>query len=124
MDPAAPSILNASGYISLYNKEQVAMTLHHTVKASMKNDVYSIKVCFTKEELVSCNCTCKAGAFGIERVLCVHILPVLYSVTQLMFDGLSAHFLGQFSSVFNHEEEQLLPKERVDELKKIFVSLQ
>ncbi len=122
MDPTAPPILNARGYLSMYENE-VAMTIIHHVKASMKSDVYAVQVSCTKTQLVGCTCTCKAGASGAERVVCVHILPVLYSVTQLLFDGLAGHFLGQFRSVFNEEDEKKLSREEIDNLKLIISNL-
>jgi serine/threonine protein phosphatase PrpC len=41
----------------------------------------------------------------------MHILPVLFLLSQLLFDGLAGHLLGEFASVYLHEDNKLLVKE-------------
>jgi hypothetical protein len=47
-----------------------------------------------------CSCTCRCGSLGIEKVVCVHILPVLFQIGQLMFMGMSEHILVESSNAF------------------------
>jgi hypothetical protein len=66
----------------------------------MKTTIYNTKVAFTGSKLIACSCDCKAGSFGIERVLCVHVLPILFQVCQLMHMALSEHILIELSNFF------------------------
>ena len=63
----------------------------------MKNSTYDVVVAFTSNTVVACSCTCKAGSNNNEKIICVHILPVIYQMTQIMFQGLNQHLLVKFT---------------------------
>ena len=96
IDPQTNSILEASGMI-VRHCNHPAIVVHHRMKASMKNATYDVTVAFTSDHLISCKCSCKAGCHGEGRVMCVHILPVLYQITMLMYDGLAENILIEVS---------------------------
>ena len=84
MDPMSIDISKARGSISRY-ENRIVLVLKHTVKSSMKNDLYNVELAFNIENIIACSCTCKAGACNNERVLYVHILPILFQLSQEMF---------------------------------------
>lgn len=100
MDPRAVSIFHSSGKIVKY-KAEVGLCLRHKVKASMKINIYDVMVCFTRTKIVCCSCTCKASSSGQEKILCVHILLVIYQYSMLLYDGLSEHLLVELANKWN-----------------------
>jgi hypothetical protein len=100
MDPQTVSILQAKGSLLEYDGH-TCIRIDHEVKASMKSDIYEVSVMFNMEGVVACKCTCKAGGGGKERVMCVHILPVIFQLSMLMYDGLAEHFLCELCNDWN-----------------------
>lgn len=115
IDPQAISILHATAQIIKY-KEEVGLLIKHQTKASMKKNIYDCTVCFTRNKLVACSCNCKVGSNGSERVLCVHILPVIYQYSLLLYDGLSDHILCELANEWNISYEKSLTSEQNKEL--------
>jgi hypothetical protein len=112
-DPRHTDIRLCNGYV-IEEEDQdkdnnIGLVLKHNIKASMKNDTYKVELAFTCNDMISCSCTCRCGSIGIEKVLCVHILPVLFQIGQLMFMGMSEHILVEssnyFCATYTHEEE-------------------
>jgi hypothetical protein len=99
MDPKAFIILLCKGNVIKY-ENKTGLLLVHKVKASMKPPIYDVQVAFTAETMISCSCTCKAGSCGVERVLCVHILPVLTQICQAIFCGMGEHILVETANFF------------------------
>lgn len=62
------------------------------------------QVIFTKDVIVSCTCTCKCGSHDDQRVVCVHILPIIYKITLLMYRGLAEHMLVEFRVHFQSRD--------------------
>jgi hypothetical protein len=121
MDPKAVDIRNCV-CILIRDEEDIGLVVTHKVKASMKTTIYDVKVELTKNKVLSCACNCKAGSFGLERVMCVHILPILFQFCQLLHMALSEHILIEMTSFFtdtrnmnNVEQEQLLEMIKVIE---------
>jgi hypothetical protein len=110
MDPQCPSILREKVIITTYNNK-VALLVKHMGKSSMKAESYNVTLSLTTAEMIACSCLCKAGSVGIDQVMFVHILPVLFSLSQLLLDGLAGHLLGELASVYSHEDNKLLVKE-------------
>jgi hypothetical protein len=104
LDPQTPSILQAKACVVEY-KDKIAIKIETQMKASMKKDVYDVTVVF-HEKILACKCGCKAGSSGQERVMCVHILPVVYQVTLLMYDGLAEHMLCELCNAWNTTYEE------------------
>ena len=110
MDPMCPDIfLSKCKIIKFRNK--VGLVMEHCIKASMKPDTYNVQVAFTKENIITCSCTCKAGAWDDERVLCVHILPVLFLLSQEMFKNLSEHILYEWADFVSQNDNRNIMKE-------------
>jgi hypothetical protein len=99
MDPKAHDI-RASKWFVIQEDGELGLVIQHKVKASMKSTIYNTHVAFTGNKLIACSCDCKAGSFWIERVLCVHVLPILFQVCQLMHMALSEHILIELSNFF------------------------
>ena len=72
----------------------------------MKQDTYQVEVAFTQENIIACSCTCKAGALDSERVLCVHVLPVLFLISQEMFKHLLEHILYEWADYVSQQDNR------------------
>jgi hypothetical protein len=110
IDPRTPDIRHARGHI-IEEKGEIGLSLHHQVKASMRQEIYQIQVAFTSSGLVTCSCNCKAGSMGEEQIVCVHILPVLFQLTQVLYFGMSQHIQIEASNFFNGNTEALTSEE-------------
>jgi hypothetical protein len=97
MDPQTTGIVHANGYV-FNNDDEIGILLKHTVRASFKQDIYDVQVAFTSKGIVSCECSCKAGSWRHECVLCVHILPIILQFTTLLYDGLAEHILYEVAN--------------------------
>ena len=53
LDPDSKSIKESIGSVIEYN-DKIGLLLCHTIRASMLNREYKVKVCFTKDEIVCC----------------------------------------------------------------------
>lgn len=82
-------------------KQTTGLMVQQKVKASMRANIYETQVLFTKDELVACSCTCQSGSQNNQRVVCVHILPIIYKITLLLYRGLSDHMLVEFREYYN-----------------------
>jgi hypothetical protein len=61
--------------------EEIGIVLEHKVRASMKTDIYDVKVAFTRHHIISCQCSCRCGSQNDDKVLCNYILPVIYQTS-------------------------------------------
>ena len=78
------------------------------IPASIKNEVYPVRVAATRYDLVCCECNCNAGSTGDQRVVCVHIMPVLYMLSMLLCDGLAQHILIELCTRWDNNLERLM----------------
>lgn len=97
MDTRTPELAYASGSVITYNGK-TGLYIKHRIQASMKQDVYECEVAFTKEAIIANTCTCMCGCLAQDKVLCVHILPIIYQVHMLLCDGLALHILYEMSA--------------------------
>jgi hypothetical protein len=105
-DPQAESILSSYGHIVLYDNDP-CFFVHHRVRASMRNEVYDADVCFDNKNIVGCGCNCKAGGENKEKVVCVHIPPIIYQMSLLLFDGLADNIIVELSHHWRNLSEKL-----------------
>jgi hypothetical protein len=96
--------------------EQVGLLVVHKVKASMKQDIYDVKVCFNKTTIISCSCTCKCGGQGQQKIICIHILPVLYQISLLVFEGLAENILVELAAYVSKKNESTFTESNVFDL--------
>jgi hypothetical protein len=97
VDSQTKHIKNSECHIVLYNNKP-SILVHHQVCALMKSNEYSTSMCFNDEDMIACKCECKAGCEGNGRVLCVHVLPLIYQITHLLFDGLADNILVEYAN--------------------------
>jgi hypothetical protein len=100
LDTKTPPILHAQGCIIEHHGE-IGLVIDVKIAASMKDDVYNVKVGFTASKLLGSACDCKAGSdtgSNSGKHICVHCLPVLYKFTLLLFSGLAEHVLVKLAS--------------------------
>ena len=71
--------------------------------ASMKSKTYTPSIVATSNDVLCCKCTCQCGSQKGERVLCVHILPLLFLLTLFLFEHLAEHMLLEFAACLNAE---------------------
>ena len=116
LDPQAIDIFDASGSVVEYNGNKGLM-LVHKIKASMKSDVYKVKLAFTRYTIISCECTCKAGSFGQEKVVCVHVLPVLLQVTHFLFKYMAESILIELANAWKNINESAIELTSLREMK-------
>jgi hypothetical protein len=119
-DPLFPCFTNANLNIIEHNNE-VGINIEHEVRASMSQQQYKVEVAFTKTNLLACRCTCKAGASDSKngRSMCVHVLPLIYKLAELLFEGLAEHILINLTSIINQitNDNELLSSEDKNKLK-------
>ena len=98
--------------------KSMGLVLENVIPASMKDAEYNVKTAFTKNELIACKCDCHAGGHNDERVVCVHILPLIYQLTMLLDDGLAEHLLIELCSRWDPElERNVTSSGKYDEVK-------
>jgi hypothetical protein len=98
-DPLFPNIINAEIKLFVTTGNSLGMYIKHKVRASMQQQNYDVEVAYTKSDLLCCKCTCRAGGTDTGRSMCVHVLPLLYKLTQIMFEGLAEHLLVNLASI-------------------------
>ena len=59
----------------------------------MKQEMYNVTVLFSKSGILACECGCKAGSKGMDKVVCVHVLPVLMQLVVLLVEDLGESIL-------------------------------
>jgi hypothetical protein len=103
----------------------IGITLVATVAASMKDAQYQVEVAITKDKLLACKCQCKASGSskGDERVLCVHILPVLLNFTMFLVNGLSQNILIELSHRWDDELESSFTVDEIDTIRESILLL-
>ena len=121
-DTKSESIINkkATLFVCVGESEcenKVGIVLQNNIPASMKSNIYDVEVAVTKDDLMACRCDCQSGGTGNERVACVHVLPVLYQLTMLLYGGLAQHILIELSQRWNNNVESIVEgqKEKVVE---------
>ena len=93
-DPKSHPLMEHKAMIFRNKKDgEIGLSLTNKIAASMKDAEYEVRVAFTKNDLLATKCECKAGGDEMQRVVCVHTLPVIYQLTMLLDDGLSEHLL-------------------------------
>ena len=117
LDPDNKSIRECNGSVIKYNNN-IGLLLCHTIKASMNNREYKVKVAFTKTEMICCSCTCPAKIYNKGLVMCVHILPVLYQLVIYMKQYLAQHILFDYSTHFKTINQQDIPTPMITLLRK------
>jgi hypothetical protein len=75
-----------------YNNKP-CLLVHHRMEASMRNKTHEVVVCFDDKDIVACSCSCKVGGWKDHRIIFVHVLPVLYHMTLILFDGMAEHVI-------------------------------
>jgi hypothetical protein len=105
LDPQTESILAALGHIAIYDNK-LSFVVHHRVKALMRSEVYDVSVGFDDERIICCGCKCKAGGENKEKIICVHVLPVIYQISLLCYDGLADNIVVEIA----HHWRRLAPQ--------------
>jgi hypothetical protein len=88
---------NTKCSIVTYNNTP-AILICHQINASMRPAHHNVVVCFNKDMIIASKCDCQAGCFVNGRALCVHIIPILYQITLLLFDGLAETLIIEFAN--------------------------
>ena len=78
---------------------EIVLVLKNKISASMKDNMYNATVAFNGSSIIAASYDFLAGAYNvIDRVVCVHILSLIYLHILLLDDGLAEHLLIQLSS--------------------------
>ena len=105
-----------------YSTGKIGIILKHTIAASMKDALYEVNVAFTDDELLSCECDCQAGSKGLDRGVCVHILPNILMLVLLLIDGLAENILIELCHRWNEHLEIEL-RDDIESIQKAVFSL-
>jgi hypothetical protein len=115
-DSQTSDINNAIFHV-VENNDKMYFLIHHEVRASFKQNEYITKICFNHEELLACSCGCRAGCEGDGRVICVHVLPLIYQITHLLFDGLADSILVEYANRWKSVHSYEFIHQHHDEIK-------
>ena len=96
-DSKFPSIDTQMATLINHNGE-LGIHLSALVPASMKNCSYKSEIVLTPTKILCCKCTCPCGSQNNERTLCVHNLPLVYSLTLLLFRDLADHIVRELAA--------------------------
>jgi hypothetical protein len=99
---------------------QPCMLIHHQIRASMKQNQYRTSICFNENTIIACMCDCKAGCEGNGRVICVHVLPIMYQITLLLFKELSHDILVEYANWWRNIHDTDFIEKNKDEIKKAY----
>jgi hypothetical protein len=99
-DPRMQSLFDSKADVIQLLDGSVGFRIAAQVPASMKSSVYSAAVVHTTQDILSAECGCKSGSKGDDKVVCVHILPIMNKLTHLMYEGLAEHILIELSSSY------------------------
>ena len=69
----------------------------------MKNCSYASEIVITPSQIICCKCTCQCGSQNSERTVCVHNLPLVYSLTLLLFRDLADHMIREVAACMRCE---------------------
>jgi hypothetical protein len=83
---------------------------------------YNVSVCFSSETIHSCECSCQCGSQQDERILCVHILPVLFQISRLTFECFAEHILVELASFIGTIDERNINEQNRNDLHQIIKS--
>lgn len=90
---ANPWILLSVGTLVIDQDNEVGIHLNSKVPASMRKDVYNVEVVATATKLLCYKCSCPCGSNDDQRIVCVHILVVLYRLSMLLMEDLAEHIM-------------------------------
>ena len=90
---------------------ELGFLLCNKIPASMKQEEYDVKVTYTKSGIVACECGCKTGSKDLDKVLCVHILPVLMQFVVFFIDDLGQNILVEMCNRWNANLDEISKKD-------------
>ena len=88
--------------------------MNNLVPASMNQNKSDVLLAFSSDELMACKCDYKYRGEGGQKIICVHILPIIFQLSLLVVEGLAENILLELRARFkDHNEEafSLLPDE-------------
>jgi len=116
MDPRSPSLVNGRASFCVRDnngKEEVMMLLDTKVRASMKDQSYNTKVCFSLNSLISCGCQCPCGSRNDGMIACVHTFVPMLQMSHLLLDGWIEHILCELAARWHTTPPQMDNDEEV-----------
>ena len=94
-DPKGGNLSKSKGIVVSYDNK-IGSYMESKPRSSMTNNIYTIRIFFTTEKAVKYSCTCSAGSCSNDKKsIFVHVLPVLYQLTMLMFEDLAVNLLHE-----------------------------
>lgn len=108
VDDDQSTIYDAKASLIKY-KGMLGINIITKVRASMKNTFYDVTVSFCEKGIISNACTCKVGCLGIERVMCIHILPVIQLLSVEAYTGLATDYLYNMNQEWDTDMEKAVP---------------
>ena len=73
----------------------------------MQTGGYTVSAGVTRNKIIFLLCSCDSGGIDNEKVVCVHILPVLYQLTELLCNNFSEIFLVELANWWPPTLEEL-----------------
>ena len=85
VDPRSPQLLDATAAIKTF-ESKTCIEITTNAQASMKDDVYTNIAAFGNNSLLYCECLCKAGSSGNEKIVCVHTPSIGVMLSYFLMD--------------------------------------
>ena len=123
-DSRAPSLDNQSASLILH-EGSVGIQLNAAIPASMKKQVYECGVVATAKDILCCQCGCQCGSKGKEKQVCVHILPLLFLLTILLFEDLAEHMLLELAACMSSDiwDKSIWSDDDIEWMKRSIITL-
>ena len=80
---------------------EIGIMMNNNIPATMKNKTYNVTVAYSTSGILACECDCKAGSTGLDKVVCVHVLPVLMQLAVLLIEDLGENMLVELCNRWN-----------------------
>ena len=100
------------------SNDTIGISLSNLIPASMKDVEYDTSAVITANDLLACKCNCMCGAVGTERIVCIHVLPVIFGLSLLLVDGLAENILLEVCARFNNLNEADMSNDMITKMKK------
>ena len=83
----------------------------------MKKAQYKTSAALTAKELLGCQCDCQCSGKDKEKIVCVHILPLIFQLSLLLMEGLAENILLELSARFQQSDEEELSNSDIQSMK-------
>ena len=123
-DSRTPSLDESTAMLILHEGD-IGIHMNLSIAASMKKNVYNPEIVAITNAIMCCKCTCQCGSQNKEQILCVHILPLIFLMSLLLFEDLAEHMLLELSVCMSADiwDQTVWPEEDIGWMKQNMILL-